>query len=130
MYCTHCGKEFAGDVRFCDVCGAPVGTPAIPVQAAPAQPERVRKDFISSPTWAKAVSVVGFALALLTLAFVWVEELAPYTYGFAAIGLILCMIALATKHRNVFSLAGMIMNICIVFIGSIQIASLVNGSIW
>lgn len=135
MFCTNCGKEFAGNEKFCDVCGAPVGiltrpVQTAPVQAAPAQPARVRKDFISAPTWAKAVSVVGFAMALLTLAFVWVEELAPYTYGFAAIGLILCMIAMATKHRNVFSLAGMIMNICIVFIGSIQIASLVNGSIW
>ena len=130
MFCTHCGKELADGTKFCDVCGAPQGNPVQQVQPAPVQHARVRKDFIGSPTWAKAVSVVGFALGLLTLAFVWVEELAPYTYGFAAVGLILCMIAMATKHRNVFSLAGMIMNICIVFIGSIQIASLVNGSIW
>lgn len=130
MFCTHCGKEHPDGTKFCDVCGAPIGNMITPVQAAPVQPARVRKDFIASPTWAKAISVVGFALALITLAFVWVEELAPYTYGLAAIGLILCMIAMTTKHRNVFSLAGMIMNICIVFIGSIQIASLVNGSIW
>ena len=121
MFCKHCGKELPEGASVCDVCGTPSGG-----TFAPAQPAKVRKDFSGSPAWAKAVSVIGFALALLTLAFVWVTNLAPYTYALSAVGLILCMIAMATRNRNAFSLAGMIMNICIVCIGSIQIAFLVN----
>lgn len=138
MICTHCGKELNSDARFCSTCGAPVAQNTVQpaanrsaaVQAA-APAVQVRRSFNEAPTWAKVISVAGFACALITLAFVWVQEMAPYTYGVAACGLLLCMIAMATKNRNVFSLTGMIMNICIVFIGSIQIASLVNqSSIW
>ena len=139
MFCANCGMEIADDSRFCKECGTPAGkvqapvapAPAVMQPAPPAAPVRVRKDFLESPNWAKAVSVIGFALALVTMAFVWLKEMAPFTYGFSAIGLILCILAMATRNRNVFSLVGMIMNIVIVFIGSIQIAILVNPpSIW
>ena len=130
MFCANCGKEIDDNVKFCSECGKPtraeyVPAPVIAPQAV--QPQaKVRKDFIDAPRWAKVISVLGFALALVTLAFVWVKVMAPFTYGLAAVGLILCILAMATRNRNVFSLVGMIMNIVIVFIASIQIAVLVN----
>ncbi len=135
MFCANCGKEIAEDSKFCKECGTPAGStaaPVVPLPIAPPAPQaRVRKDFLDSPGWAKSISIIGFALALVTLSFVWINEMAPFTYGFSALGLILCILAMATRNRNVFSLVGMIMNICIVFIASIQIAVLVNPpSIW
>ena len=127
MFCANCGIEINDDSTFCKECGAPArpGAVARPLPAA-APPVRVRKDFLESPGWAKAISIIGFALALVTLSFVWINKMAPFTYGFSAAGLILCILAMATRNRNVFSLVGMIMNICITVIASIQIAVLVN----
>ena len=129
MYCANCGMEIAENSKFCKECGTPVGAVAPVVHTPaplPAAQVKVRKDFLESPNWAKAVSIIGFALALVTLSFVWINEMSPFTYGFSALGLILSLLAMATRNRNVFSLVGMIMNICITVIASIQISILVN----
>lgn len=127
--CVNCKRMFDDTAFFCDRCGTKLeAVQPVPQAEAPAvvspQPqasgkEKSRGDFVTAPTGINVMSIIGFVLAFLCVAFVWIAELSIIVFPVAIIALVLCSIVKAMHYQNIFAKVGFIVALVVTIIAAI-----------
>lgn len=95
VFCSKCGKEHIGEVRYCSNCGADLGSPSFAPVAAPSQQSKSATGFVIA-------SAICAAVALLFL---------PPVFGIA--GIVLGYFAFR-RNRTAGTICMIISAICMV----------------
>lgn len=88
-----------------------------------------KADFSTAPVGLNVISVIGFVLAFLCVAFVWIPEFSIVVFPIALISLVLCTIVKAMKHDNIFAKIGFIVGLVVTIVSGIVFGTYLYGLI-